>query len=348
MKTFSHLLLCAAALIAPGAKLARADDSAPLKGKVLVLENERVLEGDVERVGDQFRVHRAVGETWVPGEKVVRLCQNMEEAYQFLRGRANLEDADERLRLATWCRQNGLREQALSEVKAAAELRPQHAPTRRLLASLQQTTPPVQPTHRPPSQGNTEPANLPSIDVSSDAVNLFSTKVQPILMNACANCHASGRGGAFKLTRAYDGGPNSKNTQLNLVAVLAELDPERPQVSKFLTKAVSAHGNGRELTNAPLRGRDTPAFHTLEGWVQLTVANNPQLRDHAAEPSAERKPTTPSSKSEPVRTEEPTAFAAPTDPKPTPPPAEKTTDPYDPDEFNKANHPGKVAPAPKP
>ena len=34
-------------------------------GRVLILENQRTLEGDVERVGDQYRVRRSTGEMWV-------------------------------------------------------------------------------------------------------------------------------------------------------------------------------------------------------------------------------------------------------------------------------------------
>src|SRR5947208_2979320 len=76
------------------------------KGKVLILENERVLEGDVEKIGSQYLIRRSVGETWVPGERVLAMCQSREEAYKFLRGRANLDDADEHLKLAQWCHLN--------------------------------------------------------------------------------------------------------------------------------------------------------------------------------------------------------------------------------------------------
>ena len=98
-------------------------DRGPAHGKVLVLENDQTLAGDVERAGDLYRVRRLIGETTVPAERVLRLCADMGEAYAFLRGRANLSDADERLRLAEWCRLNGLHDQALAEVKAAVELR---------------------------------------------------------------------------------------------------------------------------------------------------------------------------------------------------------------------------------
>src|SRR5208282_2478509 len=64
-------------------------------GKILVLDNERTLEGDIERIGEQYRIRRSIGETWLPGSQVLRLCNNAEEAYLFLRGRSNLNDPDE-------------------------------------------------------------------------------------------------------------------------------------------------------------------------------------------------------------------------------------------------------------
>src|SRR4051794_35355730 len=95
------LLLAAGGLLLPGVLLSQVPEPArPLTGKVLVLDNEHTLEGDIERIGDQYRLRRAVGETWVPADRALRLCASLEEALAYLRGRANLGDADEHLRLA--------------------------------------------------------------------------------------------------------------------------------------------------------------------------------------------------------------------------------------------------------
>src|SRR5215510_2445544 len=126
MKTTFRLVLCAL-LAAAGRAPRAAGQEPPASGKVLVLDNDRTLEGEVERVGEQYRVRRSLGVTWVPAERVQRLCASKEDALAFLRRRANLADPDERLRLARWCHLQGLRDQALVEVKAAVELRPDHA-----------------------------------------------------------------------------------------------------------------------------------------------------------------------------------------------------------------------------
>ena len=86
-----------------------------------MLDNERTLTGDIEQVGDQYRIKRLVGETWVPVNKALRLCGSLEEAYGYLSSRANLRDPDERIRLAEWCRQHAMKDEALKEVEAAAE-----------------------------------------------------------------------------------------------------------------------------------------------------------------------------------------------------------------------------------
>src|SRR6185369_11214354 len=105
MKTTFFSLVCAGVLLVADVWRLRATDAGrPIPGartgKVLVLEHGRTLEGDIERVGDQYRVRRLVGETWVPGKEVQYLCQTMEEAHTYLQSRANLQDPDERLRLA--------------------------------------------------------------------------------------------------------------------------------------------------------------------------------------------------------------------------------------------------------
>jgi hypothetical protein len=347
MNTIFRHLLGVAVLAGAGLAPARATEpSAVTTGKVLLLQNERALEGDIERVGDQYRVRRTVGETWVPAGKALCLCQTLAEAHEQLRARANLADADERLRLANWCRQYGLRAQALAEVREAVRLRPGHEPSQRLLANLEQSAwqkPP--PPAAPPSEP--ESPALADVDLTADALGLFSTRVQPILMNACANCHATGRGGAFKLTRAYGIGTADRQTmRRNLAAVIGQLNVRQPQASPLLTKSVSVHG---AMAQAPFRNRQAPAYRTLEEWVGRTLANNPQLQERlapppaAAAPPALPKPAAPPAKAD-ARSEEPPPAPPGALPAQTPPahtfgtPPEPP-DPFDPDVFNRQMHP---------
>src|SRR5438477_8540370 len=126
MGTKIRLLLGALAFAVPALRPVCADELAtPGKsGQILILDNDRTLEGDIDRQKDQYRIRRAVGELWIPAENVVRLCKSKEEAYDFLRSRANLRDPDEHLRLAQWCQARGLKNQAIVEVKEVVALAP--------------------------------------------------------------------------------------------------------------------------------------------------------------------------------------------------------------------------------
>jgi hypothetical protein len=359
MSTIFPFLLCVTVLGAADAR--GAVDAGPTRGKVLVLENEQTLSGDIERVGDAYRVRRLTGETAVPADRALRLCGSMEEAYAFVRDRANLTDPDEHLRLAEWCRVNGLHEQALAEVKAAVDLRPDHPASRRLLAFLQDSRP-AQPANGGHDESSSD-APKASVDLTEEALGRFAARVQPILMNACANCHATGRGGAFKLTRAYDSAVlNRKTMQQNLVAVLGEVNLAQPQNSMLLAKAVSVHG---PLEQAPIRNRQAAAYKTLEEWVKGTVADNPQLREQplqprdqpaakpGATPFAEARPMSDKDQTEPGNSQNTPATAATTasPPAAAPPPTNETpqpADPYSADAFNRQYHGDSPRPKPGP
>jgi hypothetical protein len=195
----------------------------------------------------------------------------------------------------------------------------------------------------------------PSVDLSVEALSLFATRVQPILMNTCVSCHASGRAGAFRLTRAYESGTvNRRAAQQNLAAVLTQVNLERPAASPLLLKAVSVHG---EASQAPLKNRQTPAFHTLEEWVRLAVASNPQFQAQPVaaavlEPKMESLPQPTPTLQAPlpgevisappaasIRSAGPTPAAPPPATTPQPPADAAPLDPFDPVIFNRQMHP---------
>jgi hypothetical protein len=378
MKTFvCSLLVLSFAVVSGGSPLVAADRPASLiKGKVLILKTEYTIEGDIERIGDRYCVRRKVGETWVPADRVLALVASLPDAYVYLRGRINLGDPDERLRLARWCRNNGLLQQAMAELQAAADLRPSHAETRRLLLYCQQASAKATANG---SSGNattkkaTTPhpaAEPPPIEVTTESLGLFVTRIQPILMNTCARCHATGHGGNFHLTQVFeDSLGNRKTLERNLAAVLAQINVSQPDASRLLIKAVSDHAHTGQ---APIRDRQAAPYRTLENWVKLTVADNPHLRDKSevattqiptrsvetrdAAPSPfEQQPAKASNEKTQWGTEaRPNATASPTavphgDKGKTVPaavPTAATPDPYDPEPFNRLLHPESNKPEP--
>ncbi len=276
MKTIQNLLALSALCVGMVATL-HAQDAAPpaSRGKVLLLRNERVIEGDIEKIGVQYRVKRGASETWVNSDQVVQLCSDWTDLYEMKRKRVNLSDPDERLKLARWCIGNQLRPLALAEAQAALAMRPNHAETKQLVALLERTINTKTPAPAEPAPKAEPPKQAVPVDLSTDAAALFATRIQPILMNACVHCHSTHKPSKFQLHQVHDG---SRNTSMrNLATVLAQINPELPGISPLLLKAASAHDPNSNA--APLRGgRQSVPYRLLENWVEVTMTNHPHLK----------------------------------------------------------------------
>lgn len=303
--------------------------AAPQTGRVLILEDGRTLTGDIERDGDRFRIRRLTGETSVQALPGMRLCGTLDEALAYLRSRANLNDPDERMRLADWCRQHRLLPQATAEVEAALVLRPEDPRIRRMLRALQDSQKRAAAPTVPAPSG----PSMPRVDVTAETLNVFATKVQPILMNACASCHNSSRGGAFALRHVSGIGVGDRRPlDHNLSLAVSMINPREPLRSKLLTKAVTVHGDG--MTAPPLRGKQLVAAGTLEKWVLQLVASNPHL---AVPPTA---PTAPPSASVAATPPPPgTSSFGEARPPMAPSGSKEPEDPLSPDEFNRESYP---------
>ena len=106
----------------------------------------------------------------------------------------------------------------------------------------------------------------------------FANKVQPILMNACASCHANGgSGGKFALDGVSERGPKGRHAA-QFAAVLNYIDMDRPTISPLLVKAVSPHG----APTPPIKDRSAQPFVAIKSWLDLAIAKNPQLKDYHA------------------------------------------------------------------
>jgi hypothetical protein len=283
MKAIIRHVAWAIALTVPCAVMVSAQQTpAPTSnGQVLVLDNERVLEGEITRQGELYHIRRDNSELTVPAENALAVCANMQEAYQLLCARANLRDADEHLRLARWCLLHELREQAIADAKIAVAMRPNHAESSQLLAMLDHAVTNAIPSAPPAPQPIAEPMQF--LDVSGECMAVFATKVQPILMNTCASCHATGRGGSLVLVRSAEAA-GRKSTQQNLTAVIKQICFDDPAASPLLIKACCAHGSAQ---TAALANREAVPFMTLQGWVELLVVQHPHLRAHGAKAIAQ-------------------------------------------------------------
>jgi hypothetical protein len=288
--------------------------------RFLLLESRQLVEGEIEQVGDSFRVKRDGGETLIPVDRVMAICVDKAGAYRTLSEKSDPKNIEQRLKLAEWCHNNGLTKEAIVEARAAVELRPNSAIAQRLLKYYEQSAVTRKPAFQPEKLVNAEPANLPeTVDCSPEALRHYCTRVQPVLMNACAGCHSSTA--KFHLERVYSDTTNPRwQSFQNLAATMALIDRAKPTASPLLQKALTAHGNS---VAPPLRDRGTPAYLQLEQFTRMLASSD----------SATPIPTPPPPKPGDGKSgfAEKVAEEKPNGPK----------DPFDPIEFNKKHHPDK-------
>ncbi len=297
--------------------------------KILILDNDSLIVGNIRRVGDQFHIQRGISETIIPAARVIDVVDDLHAAFRTMRQRCNRRDFDDRLRLIHWCLENGLKAEALAEAESLKPFRPDDQKLRVLIEGLRT----LKTTAVPPTPA---PARLPDkvLEIepptyNRDAYAPFTAKVQPILMNACVSCHGTGRGGNFNLVRITDA-DDRKATALNLAATLKQINAVDIVSSPLLVKSIAAHGKSMQ---PPLRGQESPAFQNLAAWVAL-AAPQPAAADSSpgvpAKSVIEQPSTLPKS-----------IFGETSTSQPKPEPQTTPKDPFDPAIFNGTIQPKK-------
>ena len=122
-------------------------------------------------------------------------------------------------------------------------------------------------------------------------LELFTRKVQPVLVNNCtaSKCHQPGGRQSFQLDRALlRGEANRRTTMQNLSATLALVDRAHPEVSPLLTVPRQTHGG---MTGPVFGPRQEQAFKHLADWVALVAP--PRTAEPAVNDGEEVAPTSP-------------------------------------------------------
>ena len=107
-------------------------DAAGAEGKVLILKDETTLEGAVRLESDRYIIRRDRDEITLSASAGLRLCQDWDDAYEFMKSRIKTDDAEARLKLAKWCRTNLLYEAAVDEIEAVLAANPADEEAKRL------------------------------------------------------------------------------------------------------------------------------------------------------------------------------------------------------------------------
>ena len=341
---------------------ASADGSAtasPQAGStILLLLNGELIQGEVTRLEQQYRVVLPTGRIFVPLASVEAVCDSLQDAYELRRGRIVQGQAQDHAELAQWCQRHGLENMAEQELRIARQLEPNNPMVgliqRRLEASRMprelagETSADEAAAAPTPQQLEDFAAGLPA-----GTVEAFTRVVQPLLLNRCATagCHTERSDNEYRLERSRPGVPLGRtSTYRNLLATLKLVDVNNPDQSELL-RPKQCPNRLQSTTNASLS--QSGQYRFLVAWVTLLAHNStgPTAPPVATPPAAvpptirtgpasvsEIPAATPPPSASPLASDSPfniapseTASFAPE----TTPPQTGAADPFDPEIFNR-------------
>ncbi len=271
-------------------------DSRPSQNnsEILVLVDGKVLPGRFTPRPDGYDVQVAGGRSFIESERVRFVARDVRDAHEKLRSSFVDLTPEIHVQLARWCMTNKLPDLAKREVLDALHLDPNRKDAQRLLEVLlqdeQSNSSPGRsrltefPSTAKMSASNVETRSLAGL--TTPVAQQFTTHVQRLLMNKCANggCHGGRGSSSFQLTSAHRG-TNASIAERNLAAVLKEIDLSHPSSSPLLEVLETNHAN---QTTPMFRGRSgAQQIDMLRAWVfavcndiapeanQESVADNP-------------------------------------------------------------------------
>jgi hypothetical protein len=237
--------------------------------KWLVL-NGRVLSGDLLRDAGGY-VFKSGGLTARLADGDVEVVADTREGL-FVERRKRIDDKDfsERANLARWGMLHGMTEAASAEVEAILRDAPNFEPARKLQKAMRDQKRLVVVSGEQAGGGGKLDAVVGGF--GDDALKMFTSRVQMILLNKCGQCHANPRHeGAFKLT-ARKPHFTPTITQRNFQAAEAMCDLRNPAKSKLLEMAITPHGDAKRV-QAPFGGPRDPNYQELKKWVYALARN---------------------------------------------------------------------------
>lgn len=341
--------IAAAAPSAAGEPALRPSGPAPPESfsgrSVLLLKNGRMVRGRISRNSGGYVVQLPQGRMVVPVSQVELQAKTADAVYKELRKLIPPKSSRHRLALAGWCTTNELYDQALREVRTVLKADPDDDAAKRMLKRIETIVnrkDEPQQTEKTIYERITAPEATALAGLSPEVAETYVAKVQPILMNGCAQagCHGPRSKTAFRLSMVHlRSGGRRGLSERNLATALRYIDLKKPERSPLLTKPLGSHGRrGRTI----FRGRaGKKQLAVLREWTRqiaaesnsaTTTPSRPQRRSRQR--SARRgKPVgyqlTPAMQAARARNRKPAVRKARRQPQSQP------GDPFDPAEFNR-------------
>jgi len=274
--------------------------ASPGVGSVVLLTDGKMVEGTVTLAGEKVLVRRGSIDQPFAQDQVQYIGKTKDDCYKHLLGKTKADDAPGRFKLARWCMYNGLREQALAEAKEVVKLQPNHALAAEMARTLEESirlfngdgTSKVPAADAPKPGWPALPKAVESDpEIAAEAAAAFAPRVQPVLVNLCADCHAKpGYAGAFKMACGSTQDMDPAIARQNLRATVNQIKKDDPGSSPLLMKSLMAHGG---MKQAAFANRGVPAFRVLEAWVYLAAGSNAAPPAAPPVPPPDVKPTLP-------------------------------------------------------
>jgi hypothetical protein len=268
---------------------ALADDSEPLEDTpaaaegVLVMRNGTVMAGTISQMEDYYEVRGQYGNVQVPASLVKMRCAGLEEAYLRLHDLTVAHhSANSHVTLAKWCVTNELDKEAIQELQAALKLEPDREDVQRMLLNATETLKSGRKSTSPQEPASAIRPARPASSVTDDAATLgglslsqalhYTRRIQPLLVKTCATtgCHTRESQNNFQLYHVVPGKNSTRHaSELNLAAVLEQIDMKKPAGSRLLSVPRNKHGRQGRPVFSGQRGEEQ--IHELEDWVQAVA-----------------------------------------------------------------------------
>ena len=248
---------------------------APLLERYLLHTDGRLIKGIVTEEGTIYRVSQLVGTMQFPKRAVEGVFDTVRDAYTYRVQQLPERDADERLKLARWCLNLGLKNEAREQLKAVTAVNNNHSQARAMLFSMEQSAALIaqrgrdsevkQASAQSMVENRPSPLDSAVIEGAQRKLNIagmpvifdlptplaikrtqeFKNFINPILQAYCVRCHDGHYDGEFQLVPMKGRADHTVDGyRANLDATLRLVDPESPAKSELLTSTLRAHGPG--------------------------------------------------------------------------------------------------------
>ncbi len=263
-------------------------DPEDTRERLVMLNSGRIMSGVVSRNAGGYLVEQQSGRVQVSAEEVKFVVNDLKEAYRQQRDSVVHPTPSTHVALANWCISHRLNDEARDELKKCLKVDPEHEEARRLLQRLTDTMrvglPPAvaPPAPLKTSDGFLQP-NVESLGgLSRETATLFTSRIQPILLNKCGNasCHGNNATNDFRLSNARTSGNGSRQTsERNLAETLRYIDLDDVGKSQLLSLSTGGHGGRGAIFSGPAA---SDQFKLIRSWA-LTVAREKQAEANELE-----------------------------------------------------------------